>query len=272
MALAQFKAWLIDRHPAIFGLLADLRETLPGGSDDEAELRLLPALCEPDRLAIDVGANYGAYSYPMLGHAGGVLAIEPNPAMLAVLRHRFRHAVAAGRMRIEACAIGEADGAATLEVPVEAPALASVTASGHHPPGHLVRHEVTMRCLDGLVDRPVAFIKIDVEGHEGAVLRGARGLIRRDRPSLLIEAEDRHHLGSPAEIRRLLEAEGYAGYFLADGRLCPIARFSPEQHQRRDALNAAGTARLPGTTYINNFLYFGRPEATARASALLAAD
>ncbi len=263
--------WMIDRHPRLFGLLADIREVGPG-SIGEPERRLLPALCEADRMAIDVGANYGAYSYPMLSYAGAVLAVEPNPALLRVLRHRFRHAVAKGRMRIEGCAVGAVAGSGNLEVPVNAPALGCLTTAGHHPPGPLGHYDVVVRRLDDLVDRPVAFVKIDVEGYEKAVIAGAMGMIRRDRPSLLVEAEDRHSPGSPADIRHLLEAEGYAGYFLDDDRLTPVARFEPDRHQRREALNEAGTARLPGATYINNFIYFGRPEATARVSALLAAD
>ena len=39
--------------------------------------------------------------------------------------------------------------------------------------------------------RPVDFIKVDVEGHEGEVFRGARSLIARDRPAILLEVSRR---------------------------------------------------------------------------------
>ena len=87
MELAALKTRLMVRHPALFSLLADIREVAPGDTG-EAERRLLPALCEPDRIAVDVGANYGSYSYPMLSYSAGVIAVVSAPRLMVTSSSR----------------------------------------------------------------------------------------------------------------------------------------------------------------------------------------
>ena len=50
----------------------------------------------------------------------------------------------------------------------------------------------------------VGLIKIDVEGHELAVLHGAADTLTRNRPAVVVEAEERHHPNAVAEITELL--------------------------------------------------------------------
>jgi hypothetical protein len=69
----------------------------------------------------------------------------------------------------------------------------------------------------------ISFVKIDVEGHELEVLRGGIETLRRHRPNLLIEIEQRH---SPVPIFHTLDflaSLGYAGEFLDDKRHTPGA-------------------------------------------------
>ncbi len=68
----------------------------------------------------------------------------------------------------------------------------------------------------------MGFIKIDVEGHELAVLRGAEGLLRACHPALLIEASDEHRPGALESIRAFLEPLGYRGYVAENGRMRPV--------------------------------------------------
>ena len=88
-------------------------------------------------------------------------------------------------------------------------------------------------------------MKVDVEGHEPEVLRGAEGVLLRDHPSLLIEVEERHRVGSVEESARFLAHMGYMGFFLQRGRLLPIARFELEKHQ--DPASPE--------TYVRNFVF-----------------
>ena len=95
----------------------------------------------------------------------------------------------------------------------------------------------------------VAFLKIDVEGHEHAVLRGAAGLISSCRPTILIELEERHTAGAVKATKNYLDEFGYRGFFLSDGRLRHIDSFEPARDQRLPIQRHGSAA------YINNFLF-----------------
>jgi len=111
----------------------------------------------------------------------------------------------------------------------------------------------TVRCarLDDYRLAPVGFIKIDVEGHEGAVLAGARDTVARNHPIALVEAEERHNAVAVCGVARFFEEFGYRGYFLLEGRLRPIAEFDAAAHQDGSHLS---DGRHTGV-YVNNFLF-----------------
>jgi len=91
---------------------------------------------------------------------------------------------------------------------------------------------VSLRRLDDYEFRDVSFIKIDVEGHEQRVIRGATETLERERPVILVEIEQRH-LGSVPIITvfRQFEALGYmGGFFWGDGFLS-LKEFSVDYHR-----------------------------------------
>ncbi len=263
MLLSRVKAAVESRYPSLFAHLATLRDRL-APFYGEPELRLVNSLCDPTAAAFDVGANSGTYTHRMARHAARVVAFEPNPRLAGVLRTRFRSAIAAGTVRVEDCAVSDAPGSIDLFVPRGASPLASVEQHAGAD-GDTVR--VRRVRLDDWSGETVGFIKIDVEGHEVAAVRGGLALIGRDRPNLLIEAEERHHAGAVEALKALLHPLGYRGHFLHDGRLRDIGEFDPAALQSRDALNAEGTFRLKGRTYINNFLFIARPGVVERVRA-----
>lgn len=256
------RAAIEERCPALFVMLLQAKAWL-FPDRGEPERRLVPLLCHPAELAIDVGANHGAYSVLMIRHAGGLLAAEPNPRLADVLRRRLGAAIQAGRATVWQGALSDHEGRSRLFIPTGRSALASVEAeAGTSYPG---RHEeITLRRIDDLDLPRTGFIKIDVEGHEASVLAGARRLLERDRPNLLVEVEDRHRPGSLAAIRALLEPLAYRGFFLLDGRLQPIERFDARLHQDRASLDAAGERPLPGRTYVANFVFAAREDVIGR--------
>ena len=91
----------------------------------------------------------------------------------------------------------------------------------------------------------VGFIKIDVEGHGLRGAGGALGIIERDHPTVLVEAEERHRSGAVGSVRELLEQRGYCGFFLFHGRMESIDGFSRDKHQDEAALLQVGFRSEP---------------------------
>jgi FkbM family methyltransferase len=214
----------------------------------EYELRLLRQYVPRDRLAIDVGANNGIYAYHLSRYARSVVAFEPNmgfgralrvlPRNVTVRFEALSSATGALPLHIPAAEAGEAEGWATLEA-TDLPVARSI--------------DVPVRRLDDLDLGQIGFIKIDVEGHEMAVLAGATATIRRDRPTLLVEAEDRHRPGATAELFRWAEEQGYRGWFFQKGRAVPVEEFRLSEHQG-DHIRPGELIRPQELNYINNFL------------------
>jgi FkbM family methyltransferase len=221
----------------------------------EREAAYLRYLCAPSKIAIDVGALEGQYTAMALAYARACYTFEPQPQQVA--RVRALLAKVRNRVTIEQVALSDEDGVAMMKVPSYDPGRATIARSNKMESlQDLVEIGVTCRRLDGYHLRDVGFIKIDVEGHEESVVRGARETITRDKPNLLIEIEERHNPGGLRRLAALLKEWGYEGGFLEDGHVQPLSRFSLERHQ-----NEAGLAsRAP---YVNNFMFSRDPKVLA---------
>jgi hypothetical protein len=114
--------------------------------------------------------------------------------------------------------------------------------------------------LDSLGLTGVTFVKLDIEGHELHALRGARETIRRDRPTLLLELEERHHPVQP--VIDLLADWQYEGRILDGDAWVPLATFPLQARQQATEHRLAQSmlTRLlrPGPRYPNSVLF--RPE------------
>jgi len=174
------------------------------------ELDLLPRLVPRQRVAVDVGAARGVVTWHLARLAAAVHAFEANPRLAR------RLARALPDVRVHACALSDRGGEVELRVPAVAgreleglgtvdPAnrLARVAAD------EIRRVRVRLARLDDFELGDVGFLKIDVEGHEAAVLRGGAALLRRCRPRILLEAGDLNRPGTVEEVRAVLDGLGY---------------------------------------------------------------
>jgi FkbM family methyltransferase len=166
------RLWLLARHP-----------------QDAAEFRAIPRLVRPGDVAFDVGANIGVYSVLLsgiCGQSGRIWAFEPVPETCWRLRETLALNRCANVLPIQA-AVCESDGIATMNL---------------FDPGHCVWNslgrpemgpdgskvlphgsiEVPSLSLDSFCDREgidrINFLKVDVEGFEISVFRGAERLLR----------------------------------------------------------------------------------------------
>ena len=172
----------------------------------------------PTDTFIDVGANVGIYSL-LAGRAapqGQVLAFEPNPIAVERMRKNLR-LNGLENVVLRATAVGSRAGPATL--------TAGLGPGDHIALGQssdIVTIDVSMTTLDAAVDRtaPVSLIKIDVEGFEVEVLKGATDLLMRDEaPVWIMEVNglsERYGAGDAA-IEDLFRRHGYLMYLYDAG-------------------------------------------------------
>lgn len=187
------------------------------GERDPNVMLFLRRWLRPGAIVLDVGANIGTYAIPIariVGPSGRVVAFEPNRPTRACLRQNLR-LNRIGHVTLVPHAVGAQVGRAQLVVTernLGEVHLAPVkTAGGAH---------VSVTTLDAEVARlglrRVDFIKIDVEGHELAALRGAQELLRCQ-PRLVVQTEIvPAHLArygaSPAALQEFFAALGYRPY------------------------------------------------------------
>ena len=186
---------LRDLLPAPLGAPEDeqLAVMIERDRRDHAALRLiLAATLAPDAHVIDVGAHHGTVLADMIHFApkGRFLAFEPIPEFAQRLRERFTTA------DVRELALFDSGGESTFAYVVDLPAHSGLRQRTLPPGEHEIR-QITVRTerLDDVLPDGFApdFIKIDVEGGELGVLRGAIETLRRHRPVVVFE----HGVGGP---------------------------------------------------------------------------
>jgi FkbM family methyltransferase len=216
-------------------------------------------------VTVDVGASWGLFSYHLarrVGRTGAVFSYEPHPANRVVLEKLAR---ARPYVRFRPAAVSEEAGRAEMRVPVFGGRHVTAQSSIAHgfDGQHGVRVEQvsvpTVRLDDEFADTPIDFIKIDVEGHETAVLRGAAKVLRRYLPPMLIEIEQRHLDHPIADVFAEIEEIGYSLYFIDGRALRPIAEFDLARHQLSSVVPNEFTPFSMPHGYVINFCAVATP-------------
>lgn len=157
---------------------------------EDAVLSLLLELCRDRRVFVDVGANVGFYSgvaTTVMARDSSVVALEPHPQTMCRLRSHVCDNDLSKRIHAVECAVGERVGEVSLNEAHNGDWGKSSV--GDHPGGRSIT--VKMNTVDALVQEmglsAVDVLKIDVEGHEPAVFRGAQQTLRSHRPHVVFE-------------------------------------------------------------------------------------
>ena len=229
------------------------------GAYGEHEMHLVEFLCRRDQDALDVGANHGGYVHFMRGHAKRVFAFEPIPEFARLLRHKFGRDIV-----VEQIALSNRSGDSQLCTPivdgVAAAGCATLSTSALFTPTYATHRDIEVRTdlLDNVYSGAVGFIKIDVEGHEQAVLDGAVQTIGRCLPRILVEIEEHMSPGGLDRARTFFSRFDYRGYYVHAGRLESIDQFSIAEMQNplnRGSLTSTLRERQPSKGYVNNFIF-----------------
>jgi FkbM family methyltransferase len=170
-----------------------IADAMIAGGYERNEADFMRRVVRPGMHAIDVGAHLGVHTLQLavlVGDRGSVTALEPLEEYTTCLARSLRANGLTDRVRIVQAAAG--DTAGSRSIVVRAPGLEQ--ANAHLAPERLAFQEgramrrVSMMTLDDcIVRRPVGFIKLDVEGAESLVIRGAARLLADDRPIVLAD-------------------------------------------------------------------------------------
>jgi FkbM family methyltransferase len=184
-------------------------------------LRLFIDLCKTSRTVIDVGAHIGLYA--LLASTDRVdtttIAFEPVERNLRYLRDNVARNATPG-LTVEPAAVGDHDGTIVLYIPqtTRLPATASVL---ENTGAEIVPTEVPIVSIDSYACthelESIDLIKIDVEGAESAVLRGAAHVIREHRPAIICEIL--HGIADTDAATAMFEDTDYRFFLLTDGGL-----------------------------------------------------
>jgi FkbM family methyltransferase len=186
---------------------------------------------------LDIGAQSGFYSLllsRLVGPAGMVFAFEPLPANFRVLEENLRlNGIQNVMIRQEA--VSDFSGNISFEFPREE---VSLIAGPLLESDNLGAFQVPAISLDDFVrqtGQPIQFIKMDVEGAETAVLRGAVQTLKAFRPAMVVELHHDHPQDGLHPAITLLEQLGYQIEWLNEVayRSHIFARWIPSDIARR---------------------------------------
>ena len=211
----------------------------------DPELEALHKYLNGRRTFIDIGANKGTYSYYLSNTFRQVKSFEPLTGLVSHLKNCKKD-----HIEVFDFALGDVEGHFTLYTPLIGGKPLYTRSSIVKPKEECTEHHIAVAKLDSFNFNAVDCIKIDVEGHELAVLKGALKTIKECRPVLLIEVEQRHHEEPISGVFDFIMNLNYSGHLLKDGKLLSLDDFDVERDQLRwlpDVKNAS---------YVNNFFFF----------------
>lgn len=183
--------------------------TAAAGSHEPDETAFVAQIVAPGDGVIDAGANIGWFSLPLAVRGAHVLAFEPVEAAACRLEENALRSQVAQRVMVVREALSDRRGTATFTTDRDAQNLILDLADAKT---YAAAVEVPMTSLDAFAEEHphwftshgLGLLKIDVEGEDERVLRGALGLVRRYRPVIMIETR-----GGGATVRSLLHGLGY---------------------------------------------------------------
>ncbi len=149
---------------------------------------------------MDIGASTGETCHPFIGEFDRIHAWEPNPVSYAQLTQ-----IPGAHYHAEA--LSDHMGRATLIIPEHTHCAEhgsiDATRQSHWDTTHTTQYQVETRTLDSYDLQQVDLIKIDVEQHERAVIRGAMRTIERCRPVIMIENKRGENLAIKQDLAHL---------------------------------------------------------------------
>jgi len=193
--------------------------SLLSGGFEVPETDWLLTQTRPGTMAMDVGANVGIFTVPLASAGARVRAFEPAPENVRRLEENLRRNGLEATVR--QVAVANRVGTLVLRLADDPMFHSTTEVAEQRGTGEEVAVEATTLDIEWRAcgSPQVSVVKVDVEGGEPAVLRGAYELLERCRPALLVEAAEPERL---RELEAILRPLGY--------RFTRPAGFSPTNY------------------------------------------
>ena len=200
----------------------------------EKELSIIGDFTDKNKEAVDVGVYRGVYTYKLSKEFKHVHAFEPNPLIYPFLEKNLTKIVK--NMTLKNLALSDSNGDVNLRIPSRSKSIFKTNYEEIYKLGCATIHEgnkidnknnfkVKKIKLDDLLeDKNISFIKIDVEGHEREVITGSKKIIKKNKPVLLVEIEERHNNFPILDTIEFIKNFGYNSYFVADGNVKDVKK------------------------------------------------
>jgi len=200
----------------------------------EKELSIISNFTDKNKEAVDVGVYRGVYTYKLSKEFKHVHAFEPNPLIYPFLEKNLTKIVK--NMTLKNLALSDSNGDINLRIPSRSKSIFKTNYEEIYKLGCATIHQENkidnknsfnvkkIKLDDLLEDKNISFIKIDVEGHEREVITGSKKIIRKNKPVLLVEIEERHNNFPILDTIEFIKNFGYNSYFVADGNIKDIKK------------------------------------------------
>ena len=196
---------------------------------DENEIDLLKRFIKPGTDSIDVGVYRGVYSYEMSKYSKKVHSFEPNPLIFKYINKNLKKI--SNNIDLYNFALSNENKVSNLRIPIRNKKIDKENYEEHYLMGRATVHElnnfqnyekfeITLKKIDDFnFDNEISFMKIDVEGHEIEVIEGGKLFIKKNKPVLLVEIEERHSKKNIHHSIDYINGLGYNSYFYDENNL-----------------------------------------------------
>jgi FkbM family methyltransferase len=208
--------WSVVCHPRAYrtGLKAQI-----GDPDQAAEFQSFLSHCNSGMILFDLGAHFGLFSLAAAHHGGRSIAVDPSPAAIRMIETQAKLNCHADSINAIRAAVSDS----CREIEMLAAGVLSddyfIISQGRSSRELTRLSATTIDRIAGEFGAP-SHIKIDVEGHEAAVLRGGRTTLSLSSPVLFVELHNEivsMSGGNPNEAIDELDQMGYV-VFGVDGQ------------------------------------------------------
>ena len=193
----------------------------------EKELLIINNFKDKNKDAVDVGVYRGIYSYKLSNEFKHVHSFEPNPLLFPFLKKNLTKIIS--NISLYNLAASDSNGEINLKIPSRNKSIFKTNYEELYKLGAATIHnenkikefdsiKVKKAKLDDILnDKIISFIKIDVEGHEKEVIDGSKEIINKNKPTLLVEIEERHTNRPVNDTIKFINDLGYNSYYVHQG-------------------------------------------------------